>query len=47
MAIILRQGGLMALCAVLALITGLLYARYAARFANGFAAELRWPSTPQ
>lgn len=40
-AIILRQGGLMALCAVLALITGLLYARYAARFANGFAAELR------
>ena len=41
MAIILRQGGLMTLCAVLALITGLLYARYAARFANGFAAELR------
>ena len=41
MAIILRQCGLMALCAVLALITGLLYARYAARFANGFAAELR------
>ena len=32
---------LMILCAVLALITGLLYARYAARFANGFAAELR------
>ena len=31
----------MILCAVLALITGLLYARYAARFANGFAAELR------
>ena len=41
MDIILRQGGLMALCAVLALITGLLYARFAARFANGFAAELR------
>ena len=41
MGIILRQGGLMALCAVLALITGLLYARFAARFANGFAAELR------
>ena len=41
MAIILRQGGLKALFAVLALITGLLYARYAARFANGFAAELR------
>ena len=39
--IILRQGGLMALCAVLALVTGLLYARYAARYANGFAAELR------
>ncbi len=41
MGVILRQGGLMALCAVLALITGLLYARFAARFANGFAAELR------
>ena len=41
MEIIVREGGLMALCAVLALITGLLYARYAARFANGFAAELR------
>ena len=41
MGIILRQGALMALCAVLALITGLLYARFAARFANGFAAELR------
>ena len=41
MAIIFRQGGLMILCAVLALITGLLYARYAARFANGFASELR------
>lgn len=41
MGIILRQGGLMALCAVLALVTGLLYARYAARYANGFAAELR------
>ena len=41
MTVIFRQGGLMILCAVLALITGLLYARYAARFANGFAAELR------
>ena len=41
MAVIFRQGGLMILCAVLALITGLLYARYAARFANGFAAERR------
>lgn len=39
--VMLRQGGLMALCAVLALITGLLYARFAARYANGFAAELR------
>lgn len=41
MSIMLRQGLLMALCAVLALVTGLLYARYAARYANGFAAELR------
>ena len=41
MAVIFRQGGLMILCAVLALITGLLYARFAARFANGFASELR------
>ena len=41
MQIILRQGLLMALCAVLALVTGLLYARFAARYANGFAAELR------
>ena len=41
MAIIVREGLLMALCAVLALITGLLYARFAARYANGFAAELR------
>ena len=36
-----RQGGLMALCAVLALITGLLYARFAARAAYGFGAQLR------
>ncbi len=41
MSIILRQGGLMVVCAVLALVTGLLYARFAARYANGFAAELR------
>ena len=41
MSIILRQGILMVVCAVLALITGLLYARFAARYANGFAAELR------
>lgn len=41
MGIILQQGGLMALCAVLALVTGLLYARFAARYANGFAAQLR------
>lgn len=31
----------MIICAVLALITGLLYARFAARAANGFAAALR------
>ena len=37
----LGQGGKMVLCAVLALITGLLYARYAARAAYGFGAELR------
>ena len=41
MGVMLRQGGLMVVCAVLALVTGLLYARYAARFANGLAAELR------
>ncbi|MEE0801467.1 MAG: ABC transporter ATP-binding protein [Gemmiger sp.] len=38
---LLLQGGKMALCAVLALVTGLMYARYAARAANGFGAELR------
>lgn len=37
----LLQGGRMVLCAVLALITGLMYARFAARAANGFGAELR------
>lgn len=37
----LSQGGKMVLCALLALITGLLYARYAARAAYGFGAELR------
>jgi ABC-type multidrug transport system fused ATPase/permease subunit len=36
-----RQGGKMVLCAVLALVMGLLYARFAARAANGFGAELR------
>ena len=41
MGIMMRQGGLMALCALMSLVTGLLYARYAARYANGFAAELR------
>ncbi len=35
------QGSKMIICAVLALITGLLYARFAARAANGFAAALR------
>ena len=39
--LLLLQGGKMALCALLALITGLLYARFAARAANGFGAELR------
>lgn len=38
---LLRQGGKMAFCAVLALVMGLLYARFAARAANGFGAELR------
>lgn len=37
----LGQGGKMVLCALLALLTGLLYARYAARAAYGFGAELR------
>lgn len=39
--LILAQGGKMLLCAALALITGLLYARYAARASYGFGAELR------
>ncbi len=38
---LLRQGGWMVLCALLALVTGLLYARYAARAAYGFGADLR------
>ncbi|HJD23383.1 MAG TPA: ABC transporter ATP-binding protein/permease [Firmicutes bacterium] len=38
---ILRQGGLMVLCALLALLTGLLYARYAARAAYGFGSRIR------
>ena len=38
---ILVQGVKMCGCALLSLITGLLYARYAAIAANGFAAELR------
>ena len=41
MQVILLQGSKMIACAVLALITGLLYARCAARAANGFAAALR------
>ena len=40
-ALMLGQGGRMLLCALLALITGLLYARYAARAAYGFGANLR------
>ena len=39
--VILRQGGWMVACAVLALLSGLLYARFAARAAYGFGAELR------
>ncbi len=38
---ILRQGGLMGLCALLALLTGLLYARYAARASYGLGARIR------
>ena len=38
---ILWQGGKMALCALVALGTGLLYARFAARAAYRFGAELR------
>ncbi len=38
---ILRQGGLMGLCALMALLTGLLYARYAARAAYGLGARVR------
>ena len=41
MQVIMLQGCKMIICAVLALITGLLYARFAARAANGFAAALR------
>ena len=38
---LLRQGGWMVLCALLALLTGLAYARFAARAAYGFGAQLR------
>ena len=38
---ILRKGGEMGACALLALITGLLYARFAARAAYGWGAEIR------
>ena len=38
---ILRTGIEMAVCAVLALVTGLLYARYAARASYGFGARIR------
>ncbi len=38
---ILTQGGKMVACAVLALLSGLLYSRFAARAAYGFGAELR------
>ena len=40
-ALILQQGGKMALCALVALGTGLLYARFAARTAYRFGAEIR------
>ena len=39
--LLLQQGGKMTLCALLALVTGLLYAKFAARAAYGFGAELR------
>ena len=38
---ILRTGVEMAVCAVLALVTGLLYAQYAARASYGFGARIR------
>lgn len=38
---LLHQGAKMGLCALLALITGLWYARFAAKAANGFGAALR------
>lgn len=38
---LMLQGGKMAVCAILSLVSGLLYARYAARAAYGFGAELR------
>ena len=38
---ILHQGLLMAVCALLSLICGLLYARYAARAALGFGTRIR------
>ena len=41
LAYITRQGMLMGVCAILALITGLLYARYAARASYGLGAHLR------
>ncbi len=40
-AFLVRQGALMTGCAVLALITGLMYARFAAKAANGLGAQLR------
>ena len=40
-AFLFRQGWKMGLCAVLSLVTGLLYARFAAKAAYGFGAELR------
>lgn len=38
---LILQGGKMAICAILSLISGLMYAKFAARAAYGFGAELR------
>lgn len=40
-ALLYQQGGLMIFCALIALITGLLFSRFAARAAYGFGANLR------
>ena len=40
---ILQQGVYMGICALLSLVTGLLYARFAARAAYGWGARIRAP----